>query len=100
MLIVHLFVSYAHVNLCHFFSSSWCQGWLRLLLVTLPGLSVYLFTSDYRAMSDAHGWKDLHKTVPADPWCQYFKFNAQLTIRSLGTSSYLYSHPEGHTTDH
>ena len=26
MLIVHLFVSYAHINLCHFFSSSWCQG--------------------------------------------------------------------------
>ena len=26
MLVVHLFVSYAHVNLCHFFSSSWCQG--------------------------------------------------------------------------
>ena len=26
MLIVHLFVSYAHVNLCHFFSSSWCRG--------------------------------------------------------------------------
>ena len=26
MLIVHLFASYAHVNLCHFFSSSWCQG--------------------------------------------------------------------------
>ena len=26
MLIVHLFVSYTHVNLCHFFSSSWCQG--------------------------------------------------------------------------
>ena len=26
MLIVHLFVSYAHVNLCHFFSSSWCWG--------------------------------------------------------------------------
>ena len=26
MLIVHLFVSYAHVTLCHFFSSSWCQG--------------------------------------------------------------------------
>ena len=25
MLIVHLFVSYAHVNLCHFFSSCWCQ---------------------------------------------------------------------------
>ena len=26
MLIVHLFVSYTHVNLCHFFSSSWCRG--------------------------------------------------------------------------
>ena len=26
MLIVHLFVSFAHVNLCHFFSSSWCWG--------------------------------------------------------------------------
>ena len=26
MLIVHLFVSYAHVDLCHFFSSSWYQG--------------------------------------------------------------------------
>ena len=26
MLIVHLFVGYAHVNLCDFFSSSWCQG--------------------------------------------------------------------------
>ena len=26
MLIVHLFVSYAHVNLCHVFSSSWYQG--------------------------------------------------------------------------
>ena len=36
VLIVHLFVSYAHGNLCHFFSSSWCR--LRLLLVALPGL--------------------------------------------------------------
>ena len=26
MLIVHLFVSYAHLNLCQFFSSSWCLG--------------------------------------------------------------------------
>ena len=25
VLIVHLFVSYAQVNLCHFFSSSWCR---------------------------------------------------------------------------
>ena len=46
MLIVHLFVSYAHVNLCHFFSFSWCRGvgcgfclWLFL------DFSVYLFSS-------------------------------------------------------
>ena len=26
MLTVPLFVSYAHVNLCHFFSSSLCRG--------------------------------------------------------------------------
>ena len=26
MFIMHLFVSYAHVNMCHFFSSSWCRG--------------------------------------------------------------------------
>ena len=26
MHIMHLFVSYAHINLCHFFSSSWCRG--------------------------------------------------------------------------
>ena len=26
VLIVHLFVSYAHVNLCYVFSSSWCRG--------------------------------------------------------------------------
>ena len=26
VLIVHLFVSYTHFNLCHFFSSSWCRG--------------------------------------------------------------------------
>ena len=26
MLIMHLFVSYAHVKLCHVFSSFWCQG--------------------------------------------------------------------------
>ena len=44
MLIVHLFVSYAHFNLCHFFSSSWCRGlaaasalWLFL------NFSVYFF---------------------------------------------------------
>ena len=43
MLIVHLFVSYAHVNLCHFFSSSWCQGLAATSACGSSGLSVYLF---------------------------------------------------------
>ena len=42
MLIVHLFISYAHVNLCHFFSSSWCQG---LAATSACGYSwTFLFT--------------------------------------------------------
>ena len=38
VLIVHLFVSYAHVNLCHFFSSSWCRGLAAASAMALPGL--------------------------------------------------------------
>ena len=42
MLIVHLFVSYAHVNLCHFFASSWCRG---LAAASACGSSLtFLFT--------------------------------------------------------
>ena len=42
MLIVHLFVGYAHVNLCHFFASSWCQ---RLAATSACGSSwTFLFT--------------------------------------------------------
>ena len=42
VLIVHLFVSYAHVNLCHFFSSSWCRG---LAATSACGSSLtFLFT--------------------------------------------------------
>ena len=42
MLIVHLFISFAHVNLCHFFSSSWCRG---LAAVSACGSSwTFLFT--------------------------------------------------------
>ena len=42
MLIVHLFLSYAHVNPCHFFSSSLCRG---LAAATACGSSwTFLFT--------------------------------------------------------
>ena len=46
MLIVHLFVSCAHVNLCHFFSSSWCRG---LAAASACGSSsTFLFTFSKR----------------------------------------------------
>ena len=38
MLIVHLFVSYAYVGLCRFFSSSRCQGLAATSALALPGL--------------------------------------------------------------
>ena len=42
MLIVRLFISYVHVSLCHFFSSSWCRG---LAAVSACGTSwTFLFT--------------------------------------------------------
>ena len=42
VLIVRLFVSYAHVNLYHIFSSSWCQG---LAVASACGFSwTFLFT--------------------------------------------------------
>ena len=45
MLIVHVFVSYAHANLCHFFSSSWCQG---LAATSACGSSwTFLFTFSF-----------------------------------------------------
>ena len=42
MFIVRLFVTYARVNLCHFFSSSWCRG---LAVASACGSSwTFLFT--------------------------------------------------------
>ena len=43
MLIVHLFVSYAHVSLCLFSFPPGVRGWLRFLLVALPGLFYLLY---------------------------------------------------------
>ena len=64
MLIVHLFVSYAHVNLCHFFSSSWCQG---LAAASACGASLtFLFTFLY-------AWENNYKNVNLDKM-SYSKF--------------------------
>ena len=45
MLIVHLFVSYSHVNLC---LPPGVGGWLRLLLVALPGLFYLPFVTEVK----------------------------------------------------
>ena len=51
MLIVHLFVSYAHVNLFHFSLPPGVRGWLRLLLVALPGHFCLPFSNFCSAVS-------------------------------------------------
>ena len=43
MLFVHLFVTCAHVNLCFFSLPLGVRGWLRLLLVALPGRFFFPF---------------------------------------------------------
>ena len=65
MLIVHLFVSYAHVNLWYFFSSSWCQG---LAVVSACGSSwTFLFTFLY------------FDRLPFNRWCKL------LTVKNLAS---------------
>ena len=59
MLIVHLSVSYAHVNPCHCFSSHGIRGWLRLLLVALP---VRFCLPFYTAVSVTHFICDISET--------------------------------------
>ena len=44
VLLVHLFVSYAHVNLCPFFSSFWCQGLAATSDCGTLDFSHYLFS--------------------------------------------------------
>ena len=50
MLVLHLFVSYANVNLCPVSLPPGIRGWLRRLLVALPGpfcLPFFLEFSNY-----------------------------------------------------
>ena len=59
VLIVHLFVSYAHVNLCHFFSSSWCLG---LAAASACGSSwTFLFTFFQWRLEENRTDKDIQR---------------------------------------
>ena len=51
MLIVHLFLSYAHVNLCHFFSFSWCQAATSACGSSLTFMFTYFHNSTRRSSS-------------------------------------------------
>ena len=42
-MVLHLFVNYAHIDLCHFFSSSWCRGWAAASACGSSDFSIYLF---------------------------------------------------------
>ena len=74
MLIVHLFVSYAHVNLCLFFSSSCCRG--------LAGASAcssswtFLFTFIIFSLSDL---------ITPTPSLQYLVKDSLFTNRMFNT---------------
>ena len=52
VLIVHLFVSYAHIICVTFSLPPGVRGWLRLLLVALPGLFCLPFWSDDLTLPD------------------------------------------------
>ena len=51
-LCAYLFVSYVHVNLCHFFSSSWCQGLAETSACDFSRTFLFIFSigSDFTAI--------------------------------------------------
>ena len=64
--IVHLFVSYAHVNLCHFFSSSWCQG---LAATSACGSSLtFLFTVLIWRVPGSNPWPQVSRSGHSTNW--------------------------------
>ena len=74
MLILHLFGSYAHVNLCRFFLPPGVGGWRRLLLVALPELlclplwCLLLEDASYnkqvlKGHFSPHSWEDINPEI-------------------------------------
>ena len=69
MLIGHLFVSYAHVNLCHFFSSSWCRG---LAAASAYGSSwTFLFTFFQKQRKQEAHFGNCQRPLQADSTAHY-----------------------------
>ena len=77
VLIVHLFVSYAYVTLCHFFSSSWCRG---LAAASACGSSwTFLFSSLHQ----------MRKVIRAFCWHQHLSPSGCLPLSCPG-AIYMY----------
>ena len=94
VLIVHLFVSYAHVNLCHFFSSSWCRGFavasacgsswtflFYLLLRTALAIAIYFL----RDSTGYLGWSKAHFVIQRTTllFMANFQLVLALTLRQI-----------------
>ena len=60
MLLVHLFVCFLRVSLCHFSLLLGVRGWLRFVIVALPGFSIILFLQDTR-QNNIQGNKDTNR---------------------------------------
>ena len=54
MLLVHLFVCFVHVCFCHFSLPLGVGGWLRFVIVAIPGLFYYFFESFIYMMKQLH----------------------------------------------
>ena len=63
MLIMHLFVSYAHINLCHFFSSSWCRG-----LAADSACESWIFLFTFFLLARIHCKMEKYFCISAEIW--------------------------------
>ena len=98
MLIVHLFVRYAHVNLCHCFSSSWYQG---LAATSACGSSwTFLFTFfQYLGIDRIIGRQAISKLLLSRPLlggCSYAYACVRESVCICSQLSHLISQPPQH----
>ena len=76
MLIVHLFVCFIHVSFCHF--SLGVGGWLRFVIVALPGLFLFSFLNNVMLSIKTSGAFYLFNDFP-------YRRILTLYVRYLGT---------------
>ena len=82
MFIVHLFVSYAHLNQCHFFSSSWCRG-LAVASACGPFWTFLItFLMSTTTMCKVQFWTKILKLKDADSLVfRVYRYMSRLTTK-------------------